>query len=78
VLIEEPPSSWRGPDSSAPSSEDLHEQLLATVKRLRAEHLVSRDRVRNRLAELAAARERINEARRRRAEAALRREEAPS
>jgi CRP-like cAMP-binding protein len=78
VLIEEPPSSWRGPDSSAPSSEDLHEQLLATVKRLRAEHLVSRDRVRNRLAELAAARERTNEARRRRAEAALRREEAPS
>jgi CRP-like cAMP-binding protein len=78
VLIHEPPSVWRGTDTAAPTSDELHEQLLATVKRLRAEHLVTRDRVRNRLAELTAARARTSEARRKRAEAALRREEAPS
>jgi CRP/FNR family transcriptional regulator, cyclic AMP receptor protein len=78
VLIDEPQSAWKGTDTAAPSSEELHEQLLVTVKRLRAEHLATRDRVRSRLAELAEVRARTSAARDRRADEALRRREAPS
>lgn len=76
VLLGPLPEVW-SPDAPAPVAE-VHDQLLATVKQLRAEHLASRDHMSVRLAELARLRAEASELRRRIADEALSRRRGPS
>lgn len=78
VLIETPPSAWEMRALASPTGEDAHEQLLSTVRRLRAEHVARRERVRSRLEEMADRRTRNTEARRRITADAVKRRQAPS
>lgn len=77
VLLQAPPSPWDGVGLPQ-SDEEAHDQLVAAVKRLRQEHLASREVVVTRLAELALTRRRTAEVRQRIAAEALRRRQVPS
>jgi CRP-like cAMP-binding protein len=76
ILLDEAPTAWVGP--RAQTGVELHDQLLATTQRLRAEHLAARASVRKHLAQLSADRAAAAESRRRIAAESLRRRVAPS
>ena len=78
VLIDEQRSVWEETESPSAARELAHEQLMTRVRRLRTEHIESRQQVRDRLAELTVLRTRAAEARQRIAEESLRERQAPS
>jgi hypothetical protein len=78
VLIDDLPSGWESTAPARLSPEQLHGQLRNTITRLHSEHLATRDSIQQRLATLAATRERVAASRRRIALESLSRRRAPS
>ena len=78
VLLDVGPADWGGPAEAAPIPEDDVESLLSTVARLREEHIRNRERVRERLRELADARRRVTDVRARIAQENVSRRGPPS
>jgi CRP/FNR family cyclic AMP-dependent transcriptional regulator len=77
-LLVPPATSWRDPSATAPAAVQTHAELMASVARLRDEHLEARERIRERVAQLQRSRERVQKRRERIAEETVKPRPAPS